>query len=63
VRSAQEIAEERYALKALRGDFRDVASAGAWRPALELPGEAEPGTPAAVAVRDRAVGAMAAVRR
>jgi len=63
VRSAEEIAMERYALKALRGDFRDVAPAGAWRPALEETGAAEPGTPAEVAQRDRAAGAMSAVRR
>jgi hypothetical protein len=62
VRSAEEIAAERYALKALRGDFRDVAPAGAWQPALEQ-ATVEPGTPAAIALRDRAAGAMAAVRR
>jgi len=63
VRTAEEIALERYALKALRGDFRGVPQAGAWQPSLEPAGEAEPGTPAATAQRDRAVAAMAAARR
>ena len=63
VRTAEEIALERYALKALRGDFRGVPQAGAWQPSLETAVEAEPGTPAAAAQRDRAAAAMAAARR
>jgi hypothetical protein len=62
-RAAEEIALERYALKALRGDFRELPQAGAWQPALEQPGGIEPGTPAAAAVRDRAAAAMEAARR
>ncbi len=63
MRTAEEIAIERVALKALRGDFRGVQQAGAWQPALEAPAEAEPGTPAAAAMRDRAAAAMSAARR
>jgi hypothetical protein len=64
-RTAEEISLERFALKALRGDFRAVPQAGTWQPALEadIGGEAEPGTPAAAAMRDRAALAMAAARR
>lgn len=62
VRSAEEIALERFALKALRGDFGDVARAGTWQPALHLT-EVEPGSPAAAALRDRAAAAMAAAAR
>jgi len=61
-RTAEEIALERYALKALRGDFREVPRAGAWLPALEL-GAVEPGTPAAVQLHDRAAAALEAARR
>lgn len=35
VRTAAEIDQERYALKALRGDFRDVGTGGGWEGALE----------------------------
>jgi len=63
VRTAEEIALERYTLKALRGDFRGVPQAGAWQPALEQAGEPQPGTPAAAGLRDRAEAAMAAARR
>ena len=63
LRTAEEIAIERVALKALRGDFRTVQPAGAWQPALDAPAEVEPGTPAAAASRDRAAAAMAAARR
>jgi hypothetical protein len=63
MRTAEEIAIERVALKALRGDFRDVHPAGAWQPALDAPAEVEPGTPAAAAMRDRAAAAMEAARR
>jgi hypothetical protein len=62
VRSAEEIALERHALKALRGDFRDVARVGARAPDLEQVPD-EPGTPAGIAQRDRAAAALAAVRR
>jgi hypothetical protein len=63
IRTAAEIDEERYALKALRGDFQDIPQAGAWQPGVEHAGEIEPGTPMAVARRDRTEAALDAVRR
>jgi hypothetical protein len=61
-RTTEEIALERFALKALRGDFRSVPLAGAWLPALEQ-APVESGTPAAKPLRDRAAAAMDAARR
>jgi hypothetical protein len=63
VRTAAEIDYERYALKALRGDFQDIPQAGAWQPGVQQAGEVEPGTPMAAAQRDRASAALDAVRR
>jgi hypothetical protein len=63
VRTSAEIDHERYALKALRGDFQDIPQAGAWQPGVQQAGEVEPGTPMAAAQRDRASAAIDAVRR
>jgi hypothetical protein len=63
LRTAAEIDHERYALKALRGDFRDIPQAGTWQPGLQQPGVVEPGTPMSVAQTDRASAAIEAVRR
>ena len=61
VRTAEEIAQERYALKALRGDFEGMAIGGAGRPTRE----AAPGTDTAPFADPRRLAsrAIAAARR
>lgn len=59
VRTAEEIAQERYALKALRGDFAKLPGAAGDRSGAS----GDPGSPAPAGPRSRARQSIAATRR